>query len=186
MTRVGSVSVLFLLAAVASPALAGAGAPKKPSAGARPQSSGADTNTPGATKPGGDKPKEVVKLSKRKRRLKYLSVPLPALEHAQAYTIQLPDGARIRELACYAQYFEGDSGGIFLYRQSHADGKRTPIADARGKASVGHDWREVAVALDHTVDNFSNAYYLRADGYAFALKLAFVRSCRIGYRKTRR
>ena len=134
-------------------------------------------------------------LGERGAKLQYLSIPPSAWQpmmwgQASGTTaatvsfnhvvapVMLPDGAKIRELACFGRFDAKDNAGeaIRLRAMPHDATNGGPIL---AKAIIGSSTQvqRAAVKLDHDVDNFANAYQIDA---AFN-GTPELRSCRIGY-----
>jgi len=97
--------------------------------------------------------------------------------HSAITGIRLPQGARIRELACFGTWnpAENKSYGVLLRRFSHASSGSETLAAAGIKGGEGR--RRIEGEADHVVDNFLNFYQVEM----MVKNAANLYSCRVGY-----
>lgn len=93
-------------------------------------------------------------------------------------SVQLPDGARLRELSCFGRDWTPDKNRGFGVKLM-AKGLDDQASEELGRAKVigGSGKRRLDADLDHVVDNFSFGYELRMN-----LNVdANITGCRIGF-----
>jgi len=141
-------------------------------------------------------PKAKTGLGERQAKLRYLSIP-PAAWQPMMWTSQtkgttagtvsfnyvvapvmLPDGAKIREVACFGD-FDGNNnaGEAIRLREMPHDAVNGGAILAKPVIASSKQVQRAEAKLDHRVDNFSNVYQLEA---TFNGKPQ-LRGCRIGY-----
>jgi len=91
--------------------------------------------------------------------------------------IRLPQGARVRTLACFGSWnpAENKSYGVLLRRHSHAASGSETLAAAGITGGEGR--RRIEGEADHVVDNFLNFYQVEM----MVKSKANLYSCRVGY-----
>lgn len=100
--------------------------------------------------------------------------------HSAITGLRLPQGARIRELACFGNWKPEDNEhyGVLLRRHEHATNKTETVATA--PITGGGGLRRIEGTADHPVDNFLNSYQVEM----MVKKTALLHSCRVGYLPT--
>lgn len=93
-------------------------------------------------------------------------------------SVQLPDGARLRELSCFGRDWSPDKNRGFGVKLM-AEGLDDQASEELGRAKVieGRGKRRLDASLDHVVDNFRFGYMLRMNLNVDAR----ITGCRIGY-----
>jgi len=112
------------------------------------------------------------------------SIPSLDNEHTRyesgSAVVHLPDGARLRTLACFGSQWRPDKNKGFGVKLS-ANGLNAQAGEEIGRAKVigGDGKRRLVAELDHVVDNFNYGYELRMN-----LNVdAHITGCRIGYER---